>query len=238
MQPVSKQIAQAFAEALLANHGNATAAARTLQYENAKDIGHRYARHPLVLAALAPMAQQHLSSLTPKAIQTLNSLLTAGSPYVRLEAAKDILDRNGVGTSREPPKSSQLVVNINLSGSSAPALAHAPLLDIETTTPQRGDEVPPLENSGTTSVSTSPAHDFSGQVVAAPAHDFFSAVSAPVQDIADAVLQPLAEHVTTLSEGTKGDDELLLTAASETEERTEGEQGGGGRREKFSLDIE
>ena len=44
----------------------------------------------------------------------LAALLSTGSPYVRLEAAKDILDRNGVGTAHEPPRSQQLVVNINL----------------------------------------------------------------------------------------------------------------------------
>jgi hypothetical protein len=160
MQPMTKQTAQAFAEALLANHGNATAAARALQYENAKDIGHRYARHPLVLASLAPMATAHLNSLTPKAIQTLNALLTAGSPYVRLEAAKDVLDRNGVGTSREPPKSSQLVVNINLSQSNAAANSDAARV-VTTTLLDAVEDEGALENSDPSHSSTSPAHDFS-----------------------------------------------------------------------------
>src|SRR5258705_12829563 len=120
MNSISKEVAQAFAEALVLNHGNATAAARSLKYDNPKGVGHRYSRHPLVLKALGPMAQAHLSALTPKAIQTLNALLTASSAFVRLEAAKDILDRNGVGTSHEAPRSQQLVVNINL-GDTTPA---------------------------------------------------------------------------------------------------------------------
>ena len=237
MQPVSKQHAQAFAEALLANHGNATAAARVLQYEDARGSGHRMSRHPLVLAALAPLAQAHLASMTPRAIQTLGNLLNTGSPYVRLEAAKDILDRNGVGTSREPPKSSQLVVNINLSQPQISATGDA-LHVVETALLDDVSVSRGLENSAPSLPSTSPAHDFSTEVVEPPAHDFFTAVSAPVQDIADAVLQPLEEHVTTSSEGTKGDTELLLTLASDERERTEEEQGYARGRGKFSLEIE
>lgn len=224
MLPVSKQVAQAFAEALLANHGNATAAARQLQYENAKDIGHRYARHPLVLAALAPMAQQHLSSLTPKAIQTLNSLLTAGSPYVRLEAAKDILDRNGVGTSREPPKSSQLVVNINLSAPNASTNTVPNTVDVLATDID-ARETEGLENSALSPSLTSPAYDF----------------SAEVPEIPEAVTQPLVpteDLVTAFGEGTKGDTGLLLTLASDETRGTEGEQGHARAASEFSLDIE
>jgi hypothetical protein len=169
MESISKATAQAFAQALIDNHGNATAAARSLKYDNAKDYGHRYRRHPLVLKALAPMAQAQLQSLTPQAIQTLGHLLNNGSPYVRLEAAKDVLDRNGVGTSREPPRSAQLVVNINLSpqiaGDTSPPLVleHAAL-------PQPVSEEGDLENSDPLLSSTSSAHDFSPEA----SHEDFS----------------------------------------------------------------
>ena len=171
MQLISKQTAQAFAEALVANHGNATAAARALEYEDAKGIGRRYSRHPLVLAALAPLAQAHLNSLTPKAIQTLNSLLTAGSPYVRLEAAKDILDRNGVGTAHEPPRSQQLVVNINLSPSTAGDVTPPVVLDVDAIADDVS-EARALENSDPSHSSTSSPHDFSEKVSSSSAHDF------------------------------------------------------------------
>ncbi len=163
MNVISKERAQAFAEALINQHGNATAAARLLKYDDPQQTGHRYARHPLVLAALAPMAQAHLNSLTPKAIQTLAHLLSNGSPYVRLEAAKDVLDRNGVGTSREPPKSSQLVVNINLSATHAVPDTTAIVLDADETSLDVG-ETEALENSNLSLPSTSPAHDFSQEV--------------------------------------------------------------------------
>jgi hypothetical protein len=184
MQLISKQTAQAFAEALIANHGNATAAARTLQYDDAPGTGHRYSRHPLVLAALAPLAQAHLNSLTPKAIQTLSHLLSNGSPYVRLEAAKDILDRNGVGTSREPPKSSQLVVNINLQPASTVSADAATVIvqeEVSSATVKEGG----LENSVLDNSSTSPAHDFSPEV--SPAHDFL--LEAP--EVSALVVRPL-----------------------------------------------
>jgi len=161
MNLISKERAQAFAEALLANHGNATAAARALEYDAPQANGHRMARHPLVLASLAPLAQAHLNSLTPKAIQTLNSLLSTGSAYVRLEAAKDILDRNGVGTSREPPRSQQLVVNINLQPSTHALLDVTSSAVLDDGTPSTVEEKVPLENPGPLLPSTSPAHDFS-----------------------------------------------------------------------------
>jgi len=159
MESISKEQAQAFAQALINQHGNATAAARSLKYNDPQQAGHRYRRHPLVLKALAPMAAAQLQSLTPQAIQTLGHLLNNGSPYVRLEAAKDVLDRNGVGTSREPPRSAQLIVNINLSPSiaadtSAPiVLEHDAISDVVV-------EPGALENSHPSLPSTSSAHDF------------------------------------------------------------------------------
>ena len=164
MQSISREAAEAFAEALILNHGNATAAARSLKYDNASSTGHRYSRHPLVLKALAPLAQAHLAAMTPRAIQTLGSLLSASSAFVRLEAAKDILDRNGVGTSREPPRSQQLVVNINLGDAMLTPAQPSIVLDAAdefvSSTEGRG-----VENSHPLSSPTTPAHDFSTEVL-------------------------------------------------------------------------
>ena len=93
--------------------------------------------------------------MTPKAIQTLAALLNTGSPYVRLEAAKDILDRNGVGTAHEPPRSQQLVVNINLVDTSAPFRNSTPVVLEQEATPLMSEEGVPLENSGSSFSSTS-----------------------------------------------------------------------------------
>ena len=177
MESISEATAQAFAQALISNHGNATAAARSLKYDDAAGTGHRYKRHPLVLKCLAPMAAAQLQSLTPQAIQTLGHLLNNGSPYVRLEAAKDVLDRNGVGTSREAPRSAQLVVNINLSPA-APADVTPVTLELTSTDPiaQVGEGA--LENFGSSLSSTSSAHSFSPEV--SPAHDFSPEASQPL----------------------------------------------------------
>lgn len=164
MEQISEERAQAFAQALINNHGNATAAARSLNYDDAPQSGHRMSRHPLVQKALAPMAHAQLQSLTPQAIRTLGHLLNNGSPYVRLEAAKDVLDRNGVGTSREPPKSAQLVVNINLVPA-APVLDPATLdLTAASVTSVVSKETP-LENSDISSSTTSSAYDFSPEAL-------------------------------------------------------------------------
>jgi len=251
MQMISKQVAQAFAEALIANHGNATAAARTLEYEDAGNTGFRYARHPLVLAALAPLSQAHLNSLTPKAIQTLGALLNTGSAYVRLEAAKDILDRNGVGTSREPPRSQQLVVNINLQPSNTAALNTLSVIDVDEAVPLEGSEGAPLESSGSRTFSTSPAHDFSPE--ASPAlvapellggggHDF----SLGVPDGSEGISEPLATPE-PLGEGGLGaaEEGSDLVRRSEAEATPSdigiienGESGAARGGRKFVLDIE
>jgi hypothetical protein len=60
------------------------------------------------------MLVEHLAALTPRAVQTLARLLSDKSGYIRLKAAKDILNRNGLGVSKEPMQTGQLVVNINI----------------------------------------------------------------------------------------------------------------------------
>ena len=135
-----------------------------------------------MLRALAPLAQAHLNALTPKAIQTLAALLNTGSPYVRLEAAKDILDRNGVGTAHEPPRSQQLVVNINLSPSTAGDVTPPVVLDVDAIADDVS-ETRALENSNSSDSSTSSAHDFSEKVSSS------SALSLEVLD--DSISRPL-----------------------------------------------
>jgi hypothetical protein len=182
MELISEQRARDFAQALIDNHGNATAAARSLEYDTPSANGHRLSRHPLVIKALAPMAAAQLQSLTPQAIQTLGHLLNNGSPYVRLEAAKDVLDRNGVGTSREPPRSAQLVVNINLSPADT-AVTLPPLLDLAALPYEAPKAEGGPENSVPGNPSITPAHDFPQQV---------SSITLP-HDFSAAALQPLVQ---------------------------------------------
>ena len=63
---------------------------------------------------LQPMLVEHLAALTPRAVQTLARLLSYKIGYIRLKAAKDIFNRNGVEVSKEPMWAGQLVVNINI----------------------------------------------------------------------------------------------------------------------------
>ena len=70
-------------------------------WTDVKPTGRDLARIPAVLKHRQPMVIEHLSALTPRAIQTLTGLLTNKSGYIRLEAAKDILNRTGVGAARD-----------------------------------------------------------------------------------------------------------------------------------------
>jgi len=120
-------------------------------------------RHPLVLKVLQPMAHAHLSSLTPRAISTLAGLLSNRSGYIRLEAAKDILNRTGVGIAHDRGNTSPLLISISIgsqqvSASSAAALPDQAQLSDPSTRPG-GPKLPG-------EVSTrSPAHDFSPKVL-------------------------------------------------------------------------
>ena len=86
------------------------------------------------------------------------------SPYVRLEAAKDILDRNGVGTAKEPPRSQQLVVNINL-GDAMPAISPPTVVVDEEAHPLMSPQGQGVENDVLSLGATSPTHDFSTEVL-------------------------------------------------------------------------
>src|SRR5215475_4107786 len=117
VQRISDELAERFANALIAHGGNQTAAARACGYDDGPGAGWRgrdLARNPKVLKCLQPLLVQHLQSLTTRAVQTLGALLSNKSGYIRLEAAKDILNRNGVGADAEPLRAQPLVVRINL----------------------------------------------------------------------------------------------------------------------------
>ncbi len=55
-----------------------------------------------------------IDQLSPMAADQLRKLLRNKSGYVRLEAAKDILNRAGIGTTKEQPKTAPLIVTISL----------------------------------------------------------------------------------------------------------------------------
>jgi hypothetical protein len=115
--PISDDVAQRFAEALITHSGNQSAAAVACGYTPgniARSRGRDLARNPRVLKILQPLVMQHISALTPKAVQTLSGLLTAKSSYIRLEAAKDILNRTGVGVDQQPLRAQPLLIRINL----------------------------------------------------------------------------------------------------------------------------
>lgn len=78
-----------------------------------KRTGEACKRHPIPGGTVCPMhggaapqvkaaAAERLKELAPKAITVLDNLLDEPNPFVRLAAAKDVLDRNGVGKDRAP----------------------------------------------------------------------------------------------------------------------------------------
>jgi hypothetical protein len=71
---------------------------------------------PCNCEAFAIRAQSKLASLTPKAISTIAGILTNKSGYIRLEAAKDILNRNGVGVQKDGASTQPLVISIKIGG--------------------------------------------------------------------------------------------------------------------------
>jgi hypothetical protein len=58
-------------------------------------------RNPAVAKHLQVEAHAELHRLTPRAIRTIAELLTNKSGYIRPEAAKEALNRNGIGTAKD-----------------------------------------------------------------------------------------------------------------------------------------
>src|SRR4029077_16319147 len=112
------------------------------------------------------------------------TLLHAKSAFVRLEAAKDILDRNGVGTAHEAPRSQQLVVNINLGDTTPAASVQQVVLEHEGTAVVATEKRAP-ENLGSALGATSLVHDFSLEVlddrIAAPLELERSSIPSPLK---------------------------------------------------------
>jgi hypothetical protein len=86
------------------------------------------------------MLVERLAALTPRAVQALAGSLDDKSGYIRLKAAKDILNRNGVGVAPEPVCGAPLLIRINL-GSDAPA-RDAPQSQSPEIAPQRKKSPP------------------------------------------------------------------------------------------------
>jgi phage terminase small subunit len=89
-----------FVEAFLADPSNATAAAITAGYsaKSAHVSASRLIRHPQVQQALMQGVRGVLQRAAIKAAIRLEKLIDHKSGYVALEASKDALNRNGIGT--------------------------------------------------------------------------------------------------------------------------------------------
>jgi phage terminase small subunit len=88
---------EAFAVAYVTNGGNATAAAKEAGYSEdaARVLGPRNLRNALVLQRIYELTVQHIAAHAPKALGTMDKLLTARSEFVRFNAAADLLNRAG-----------------------------------------------------------------------------------------------------------------------------------------------
>jgi phage terminase small subunit len=116
-----------FADALIANGGNLTKAAIAVGYsaKTAAVTGSKLSVNPQGRALLRARTEQMLDFLAPLAVEQLRKLLWNKSGYVRLEAVKDILNRDAIGVAKEAPKTAPLVVNINLGAADQPQRAAA-----------------------------------------------------------------------------------------------------------------
>jgi hypothetical protein len=166
-EPLSDENAEAFAKALVISGGNLSKAAIACGYEPggaARSAGVFLSRHPAVLKCLHPLVMQQLSSLQPRAVQTLAGLLTNKSGYIRLEAAKDILNRMGVGASRDAGNTSPLLISIQIgegaAGRSVAVVAPEIVSDLDAVTGPGGPKTARPE------LTRSPEHDFSEKVEA------------------------------------------------------------------------
>ena len=123
------------------------------------------------------MVIKYLSALTPRAIQTLAGLLTNKSGYIRLEAAKDILNRTGVGAARDGSNTSPLLISIRIG-------------DRMLASPSGGVD---SANVATSGADFGPGGRKSEEAEEArtPAHNFFPKVSpARVSEVLDLDVEP------------------------------------------------
>lgn len=188
--PISDEMAERFAQALVANAGNRSRAAIECGYTPsaaARSAGLALSRNPKVLKLLQPLAAAQLASLTPAAIQTLAGLLSNKSGYIRLEAAKDILNRNGVGASSEPVRAAPLVVRINLSAAAA-AGAATPVIDAIANPPDALAIRPGGRKPGQPEEARTPAHDFSLESDLGPGDNMDAKVPEAASQVLDLTL--------------------------------------------------
>lgn len=105
-----------FVEALIANGGNITDAAKAAgcSEASAHSVGWRWMQHPLVTEEVTRRAIALVAATAPASVQKLMSLRDhAKSQFVQLEASKDLLDRAGIGEIKRDVTAA-LVVNIKL----------------------------------------------------------------------------------------------------------------------------
>lgn len=101
----------AFVFAYIANGGDHEAAALDAGYASANE-GYRLLKHPNVIKALQPGIVNRLSTGAVKALAVIERLMSsARSDYVKLEAARDWLDRAGY----KPPERTMHRISADLS---------------------------------------------------------------------------------------------------------------------------
>jgi hypothetical protein len=68
-----------------------------------------------VQARFLALMRERLSAMAPRALDTVEDLLTCDSSYVRLQSAVTVLDRIGLGTVEAAQGSTEVIINIDLS---------------------------------------------------------------------------------------------------------------------------
>ena len=125
LTPGERRYVEAFAVNGL-DQGKAYSIAYGCKIESARRGATRIHHMPHVQAAIQAATRQRLTDLAPRAVDTMGSLLTAGSERVQLEAAKGVLDRNGMAPTPSPSSGAQgLSVTINIAAPDTPHIAIA-----------------------------------------------------------------------------------------------------------------
>lgn len=102
-----------FVELLVEGPANRTKAAVAAGYSkhSAKFIAHRLWQHPAIRAYHTQLVEFRLGRASARAAEVIEALLDSPSHFVRLEAAKDILDRAG----HKPVERKQLLIGGSVS---------------------------------------------------------------------------------------------------------------------------
>ncbi len=126
----------------------------TSEVANLAGVGKNWAYYHMSMAHVADYRQavaiRVLGWDSSQALATMRQLLSSRSDYIKLEAARDIMDRAGLSLEPEKRRSSAVVINFNLdadAGKEAPQAIEAEIVQMGPVEEQ-AQQAPPFKNEG------------------------------------------------------------------------------------------